>query len=86
MKSIAFLPLFLLPFTQAVFTTITECDPIPTNIAEQKPYTTETQTIWANGESVVAIIERYYTVEYSENCQGGKFSSDYISHHTVTIF
>lgn len=86
MKLISFFPLFLLPFSQATVTTITKCDPVPTNVVEETPYTTATQTIWANGESVVAVIERYHAVEYSENCQSGKSSSETISHHTVTIF
>lgn len=86
MKLIAILPLFLFSFAQAAVTTITQCDPVPTNIAEQTPYTTITQTIWANGKEVVAVIERYRATEYSENCQNSKTFSEIISHHTVTIF
>ena len=87
MKLIASLALFLLlSFSQAAVTTITQCDPVPANTVDQTPYTTITQTIWANGQSVVAVIERYRATEYSENCQSDKSSLETISQHTVTIF
>lgn len=84
-----FLPLLSLLFVSKVFATdkvVTECEPIPTNSVEPTPYTTKTQTMFANGKSVVGIIERFQRVEYVSACGNVEPSPSSIPHNTVTIF
>lgn len=86
MQFISLLSLLLLAKVQADATTITQCDPVPTNTVAETPYTTVTQTMFANGKSVVGVIEHFQAIEYTEDCQNIAPTSSSIPHKTVTIF
>ncbi|CAL9734139.1 A-agglutinin-binding subunit [Monosporozyma servazzii] len=86
MQFLPLLSLLIISKVYAVDTIVTECDPVPTNSVESTPYTTKTQTMFANGKSVVGVIERYQAVEYTSVCGSIKASSSSIPHNTVTIF
>lgn len=86
MQLFSLLSFFLFARVQAAGTTITQCDPEPTNTLATTPYTIKTQTMFANGKSIIGVVEYYQSIEYTKDCGDVKPVSSSVSAVTVPVY